>query len=36
MIEIVERVIVLSWIQNFFQKFIKDNQDEYAEYDIHT
>ncbi|MDF2789132.1 MAG: hypothetical protein K0S80_2230, partial [Neobacillus sp.] len=33
---IVERVIVLSWIQNFFQKFIKDNQDEYAEYDIHT
>jgi DNA segregation ATPase FtsK/SpoIIIE, S-DNA-T family len=35
-IEIVERVIVLSWIQNFFQKFIKDNQDEYAEYDIHT
>lgn len=36
MIEIVERVIVLSWIQNFFQKFIKDNQDEYAEYDIHN
>lgn len=36
MIEIVERVIVLSWIQNFFQRFIKDNQDEYAEYDIHT
>lgn len=36
MIEIVERVIVLSWIQTFFQKFIKDNQDEYAEYDIHT
>lgn len=36
MIEIVERVIVLSWIQNFFQKFIKDNQDEYAEYSIHN
>lgn len=36
MIEIVERVIVLSWIQNFFQKFIKDKQDEYAEYDIHN
>ncbi|MDQ0975509.1 S-DNA-T family DNA segregation ATPase FtsK/SpoIIIE [Neobacillus niacini] len=32
----MERVIVLSWIQNFFQKFIKDNQDEYAEHDIHT
>jgi DNA segregation ATPase FtsK/SpoIIIE, S-DNA-T family len=29
-------VIVLSWIQNFFQRFIKDNQDEYAEYDIHN
>jgi S-DNA-T family DNA segregation ATPase FtsK/SpoIIIE len=29
-------VIVLSWIQNFFQKFIKDNQDEYAEYSIHN
>ncbi|WP_307309069.1 DNA translocase FtsK [Neobacillus driksii] len=26
----------MSWIQNFFQKFIKDNQDEYAEHDIHT
>ncbi|MFB3165603.1 DNA translocase FtsK [Neobacillus sp. 179-C4.2 HS] len=26
----------MSWIQTFFQKFIKDNQDEYAEYDIHT
>ncbi|WP_419955892.1 DNA translocase FtsK [Neobacillus niacini] len=26
----------MSWIQNFFQRFIKDNQDEYAEYDIHT
>ena len=36
MIEIVERVIVLSWIQNFFQKFIKDKDDEYAEYDIHN
>jgi DNA segregation ATPase FtsK/SpoIIIE, S-DNA-T family len=35
-IEILERVIVLSWIQNFFQRFIKDNQDEYAEYDIHN
>jgi DNA segregation ATPase FtsK/SpoIIIE, S-DNA-T family len=35
-IEIVERVIVLSWIQNFFQKFIKDNRDEYAEYSIHN
>lgn len=29
-------MIVLSWIQNFFQRFIKDNQDEYAEYDIHN
>ena len=37
MIEIVERVIVLSWIQNFFQRFIKDNEDEYAGYDdIHN
>lgn len=36
MIETVERVIVLSWIQNFFQRFIKDNEDEYAEYDIHN
>lgn len=36
MIETVERVIVLSWIQNFFQRFIKDNEDEYAEYDIHS
>ncbi|MCM3692068.1 DNA translocase FtsK [Neobacillus niacini] len=26
----------MSWIQNFFQRFIKDNQDEYAEYDIHN
>jgi DNA segregation ATPase FtsK/SpoIIIE, S-DNA-T family len=30
-------VIVLSWIQNFFQRFIKDNEDEYAGYDdIHN
>ncbi|MEH7181298.1 hypothetical protein V7108_26150, partial [Neobacillus vireti] len=29
-------MIVLSWIQNFFQKFIKDKDDEYAEYDIHN
>ena len=36
MIEIVERVIVLSWIQNFFQKFIKDKDNEYDEYDIHN
>lgn len=36
MIEIVERVIVLSWIQNFLKKFIKDNEDEYAEYVIHN
>ncbi len=36
MIEIVERVIVLSWIQNFFKKYIKDKVDEYAEYDIHN
>jgi DNA segregation ATPase FtsK/SpoIIIE, S-DNA-T family len=35
-IEIVERVIVLSWIQNFLKKFIKDNEDEYAEYVIHN
>jgi DNA segregation ATPase FtsK/SpoIIIE, S-DNA-T family len=35
-IETVERVIVLSWIQNFFQKFIKDNEVEYAENDIHS
>ncbi|WP_081954675.1 DNA translocase FtsK [Neobacillus niacini] len=26
----------MSWIQNFFQKFIKDNGDEYADYDIHN
>ncbi|WHX99641.1 DNA translocase FtsK [Neobacillus sp. DY30] len=25
----------MSWIQNFIQKFIKDKQDEYAEYEIH-
>ncbi|MDR7077757.1 S-DNA-T family DNA segregation ATPase FtsK/SpoIIIE [Neobacillus niacini] len=26
----------MSWIQNFFQKFIKDNDNEYDEYDIHN
>jgi DNA segregation ATPase FtsK/SpoIIIE, S-DNA-T family len=31
----VERVIVLSWIQNFFQKFIKDNEEEFAANNIH-
>ncbi|MEH7250020.1 DNA translocase FtsK [Neobacillus niacini] len=26
----------MSWIQNFFKKYIKDKVDEYAEYDIHN
>jgi DNA segregation ATPase FtsK/SpoIIIE, S-DNA-T family len=32
----VERVIVLSWIQNFFQKFKKDEEEEFNEFLIHT
>lgn len=32
----VERVIVLSWMQNFLQRFIKDNESEYDDYDIHN
>lgn len=32
----VERVIVLSWIQNFFQKFKKDEEEELNEFVIHN
>lgn len=32
---ILERVIVLSWIQNFLQRFIKDSETEYDVYGIH-
>lgn len=32
----VERVIVLSWMQNFLQKFMKDSETEYDDYEIHN
>jgi DNA segregation ATPase FtsK/SpoIIIE, S-DNA-T family len=31
-----ERVIVLNWFQNFFQKLKKDEEDEFAENDLHN
>jgi len=36
MIDEAERVIVLSWIQNFFQKFKKDEEEEFNDYIIHN
>ncbi|MFK9091148.1 DNA translocase FtsK [Bacillus salipaludis] len=36
MIDEAERVIVLSWIQDFFQKFKKDEEEEYKDYIIHN
>ena len=31
-----ERVIGLNWFQNFFQKFKKDDEDEFEEYTLHN
>jgi S-DNA-T family DNA segregation ATPase FtsK/SpoIIIE len=31
-----ERVIRLNWFQNFFQKFKKDDEDEFEEYNLHN
>ncbi|WP_406603729.1 DNA translocase FtsK [Neobacillus rhizosphaerae] len=36
MIDKVERVIVLSWIQDFFQKFKRDDEEQYDEYILHN
>jgi DNA segregation ATPase FtsK/SpoIIIE, S-DNA-T family len=32
----VERVIVLNWFQNFFQKLKKEDDEEFDEYDLHN
>jgi S-DNA-T family DNA segregation ATPase FtsK/SpoIIIE len=31
----VERVIVLSWFQNLFQKFKRDDEEEFDDYILH-